>query len=82
MMVHLRLIKPALSFLCPGRTLGVDVFFALSGFLITSLLLKEADLTQGIDLKRFYIRRALRLLFRVYYGSAICFADRFIGRLP
>jgi peptidoglycan/LPS O-acetylase OafA/YrhL len=62
MMVHLQLIEPALWFAFPGGTLGVDVFFALSGFLITSLLLRESDLTGRIDLKRFYYRRALRLL--------------------
>jgi peptidoglycan/LPS O-acetylase OafA/YrhL len=62
MMVHLPLIEPSLWFLCPGGKLGVDVFFALSGFLITSLLLTEIDAKGRIDLKQFYIRRALRLL--------------------
>ncbi|GGN09340.1 hypothetical protein GCM10009721_41530 [Terrabacter tumescens] len=41
---------------------GVDVFFALSGFLITSLLLREHRLTGGITLSAFYLRRALRLV--------------------
>jgi peptidoglycan/LPS O-acetylase OafA/YrhL len=45
-----------------GGFLGVDVFFVLSGFLITSLLLDEWHRTQGISLRRFYVRRALRLL--------------------
>lgn len=45
-----------------GGWLGVDVFFALSGFLITTLLIEEHSRTGVIDLKRFYIRRALRLL--------------------
>ena len=45
-----------------GGFLGVDVFFVLSGFLITSLLLQEWDTTGSISLKRFYIRRGLRLL--------------------
>lgn len=44
-----------------GGFIGVDVFFVLSGFLITSLLLKEYDNHQKIALKNFYVRRALRL---------------------
>ena len=41
--------------------LGVDVFFVLSGFLITTLLLREHDRDGKISLGRFYARRALRL---------------------
>ena len=44
-----------------GQT-GVGLFFALSGFLITSLLLGERARTGRIDLKAFYARRAARLL--------------------
>lgn len=44
-----------------GR-IGVDIFFVLSGFLITSILLTEYSYTSRIDLRRFYGRRALRLL--------------------
>jgi peptidoglycan/LPS O-acetylase OafA/YrhL len=42
--------------------LGVDLFFVLSGFLITTLLLEESDLTGRISFARFYERRARRLL--------------------
>ena len=45
-----------------GGFLGVDVFFVLSGFLITSLLLDELGRTGRIDLTGFWIRRARRLL--------------------
>jgi peptidoglycan/LPS O-acetylase OafA/YrhL len=45
----------------PGGFLGVDVFFVLSGYLITSLLLREHATKGSINLGRFYVRRALRL---------------------
>ena len=46
----------------PGGFLGVDVFFVLSGFLITRLLLDEREHTGRLSLGRFYGRRAARLL--------------------
>ena len=45
-----------------GGFLGVDVFFALSGFLITTLLLEEFDDARRISLKAFYARRNRRLM--------------------
>lgn len=45
-----------------GGFIGVDIFFVLSGFLITSLLIDEHYCHKKIDLKKFYIRRVLRLL--------------------
>ncbi|HMF58215.1 MAG TPA: acyltransferase [Pyrinomonadaceae bacterium] len=49
-----------------GGFLGVDIFFVLSGFLITSLLLQEWQWSGRISLKRFYIRRVLRLMPALY----------------
>ena len=41
---------------------GVDIFFVLSGFLITSLLIREYDVRGSVSLPRFWARRARRLL--------------------
>jgi peptidoglycan/LPS O-acetylase OafA/YrhL len=46
----------------PGGFLGVTLFFALSGYLITSLMLAEHAAKGRIDLRSFYIRRVLRLM--------------------
>jgi peptidoglycan/LPS O-acetylase OafA/YrhL len=46
----------------PGGFVGVDIFFVISGYLITGLLLQELDKDGKIDLARFYGRRARRLL--------------------
>ncbi len=51
------------TYVFSGGYLGVDVFFVLSGFLITSLLLEEWDRRGGqISFRDFYTRRALRIL--------------------
>src|SRR3954463_8333213 len=45
-----------------GGYVGVDVFFVISGFLITRLLLRELHRSETISLRTFYARRAKRLL--------------------
>jgi peptidoglycan/LPS O-acetylase OafA/YrhL len=46
----------------PGGFIGVDVFFVISGFVITGLLLREATDSRGVGLLAFYARRARRIL--------------------
>ncbi|WP_299139447.1 acyltransferase family protein [uncultured Corynebacterium sp.] len=48
--------------LLPGGYLGVDLFFVLSGFLITSLLVREFRTSGTISLKDFWVRRFRRIL--------------------
>lgn len=65
-MEHLRLSgNNWYAFLFQGG-LGVNIFFVLSGFLITTLCLRELSITGTISLTKFYIRRALRI-FPVAY---------------
>ncbi len=45
-----------------GGMVGVTLFFVLSGFLITSILIRERETRGRIDLKAFYVRRVLRLM--------------------
>ncbi len=55
------LYHAGLQFL-PGGFVGVDVFFVISGFLITGLLIRELETRGKVSLTRFYARRAKRLL--------------------
>lgn len=64
-----------------GGFLGVDVFFVLSGFLITSLILEEHDRSGKIDFARFYLGRARRLLpALVLVLAAVAVAAAFVYR--
>jgi peptidoglycan/LPS O-acetylase OafA/YrhL len=54
-----------------GGFLGVSLFFTLSGFLITNLLLRERRATGGTSLSRFWGRRARRLLPAAFAGIAL-----------
>ena len=52
---------------------GVDLFFVLSGFLISGLLFREFDLTGTLNVKRFWLRRGLKIWPSYYgvYGAAM-----------
>jgi len=53
--------------------LGVRVFFVISGFLITTLLLEESDRTSTISLGAFYVRRFFRIFPAFYFLCAVLF---------
>lgn len=57
-------------FLHKGGWIGVDLFFVLSGFLVSSLLFKEERLTGKIGVLHFYIRRGLRI-YPAFYGMLL-----------
>jgi peptidoglycan/LPS O-acetylase OafA/YrhL len=58
----------------PGGYLGVEVFFVVSGYLITSLLLDERRRTGHISLRHFWTRRARRLLPALWFLLAVVVA--------
>ena len=55
----------------PGGYLGVEVFFVISGYLITLLLIGEYERTKTIDLRQFWVRRFRRLLPALYLTMVI-----------
>jgi peptidoglycan/LPS O-acetylase OafA/YrhL len=55
----------------PGGFLGVDVFFVLSGFLITTLIIEEIESTGRLSFREFYLRRARRLLPALFLLLAV-----------
>jgi len=64
-----------------GGLIGVDVFFVLSGFLITNLLLDERNRAGAVDLRGFYHRRVLRLFPAMYTLLAlVAVVAIFVGR--
>ena len=73
-------IPPGLPAIANRGFLGVDMFFVLSGFLISTLLLREKDKYQTVDLNLFYQRRSLRI-FPAYYGLLLIFALLYLLQL-
>src|SRR5215471_17960142 len=62
--------------------LGVRCFFVLSGFLVTTLLLREHEETGSISLRRFYARRTLRIFPAFYTFLLVMFVLSRLGLVP
>ncbi|MEO6815247.1 MAG: acyltransferase [Edaphobacter sp.] len=60
---------------------GVYIFFVISGYLITSLLLHEQQKTGSINMRSFYFRRAMRILPPIYFYVAVLLLLAWAGRL-
>ena len=54
-----------------GGFVGVDIFFVISGYLITSLILKELKITGKFSFLNFYQRRARRILPALFFVMAV-----------
>jgi peptidoglycan/LPS O-acetylase OafA/YrhL len=67
--------------LAASGAFGVDLFFALSSYLITTLLLREHQATGGIDIRAFYLRRVLRIwpLYFVFLLAVAPLVDSSLG---
>lgn len=61
--------------------LGVQFFFVISGFLITTLLIRENEKAGTVSLKNFYTRRALRIFPAYYFFLFVLFVLQFSGVL-
>jgi peptidoglycan/LPS O-acetylase OafA/YrhL len=76
-------VRNGFHFLFRNGNIGVNIFFVLSGFLITYLLIKEMEMSHTVHLKNFYIRRLLRIWPLYYAIVAICFlAVPFLAAAP
>lgn len=71
----------SLGDIIPGG-LGVTIFFFLSGYLITNLLLAEHARTGKIDILKFYARRVFRLMPPLFISLAIAYGLTYGGLLP
>jgi len=65
-----------------GGYLGVDVFFVISGFLITQLLDAPSVDSRARELARFYLRRARRILPELFVPLAVCAGVAIVLYMP
>lgn len=61
------ILPNALVAIFANGSLGVTIFFVISGFIITTLLLNELSISSTLSLKRFYLKRAFRILPPFYF---------------
>ncbi|MES2678380.1 MAG: acyltransferase [Bacteroidota bacterium] len=71
-------LVPFIEFIQDGH-LGVNVFFVISGFLITSLMMREEEQEGKISLKNFYMRRTLRIFPAYYFMLLVYFVLQLAG---
>jgi peptidoglycan/LPS O-acetylase OafA/YrhL len=65
----------------PGG-LGVTIFFFLSGYLISTLMLDESQSSRGINISKFYVRRVFRLMPPLLVTLTLAYGSTFAGLLP
>jgi len=65
-----------------GGFLGVDIFFVISGYLITSIILKELEANNRFSIVRFYERRARRILPALFFVLIACIPFAWMYMLP
>ena len=70
------------NLLFPGGFLGVDIFFVISGYLISSLIFQELEKEKNFSFKKFYERRARRILPALIFVILICLPFSWIYILP
>lgn len=78
-LLHLPVVAfPWFNFIRAGGGIGVQFFFVLSGFLITYIVCEEKQRTGNLNLKNFFLRRALRIWPLYYAMVAVAYATPFI----
>ena len=73
---------PLFYYVLGNGAMGVFIFFVISGYLITTLLLREREKTGRISLKSFYVRRAFRILPPLYLYILVLCILWMTGHLP
>ena len=73
---------PLVYYVLGNGSMGVFIFFVISGYLITTLLLREREKTSSISLKSFYVRRAFRILPPLYLYLVFLSVLWLTGHLP